>query len=160
MPNVKISELPELTTPTDSDLLEIVNAGQSKKITRGNLFAILKFLSATKDIDLDILSDNLDAVILRTKGISWTDGVPTSPDENLKSDHIGVSTDIVLENDQHLNPDPNVTAVDNRLISVKNAFAMEVALKQFIEQNYIKPPTADGDYKLHVAGGVATWVTI
>ena len=124
MPNVKISELPELTTPADSDLLEIVNAGQSKKITRGNLLAALKFISVTKNINLDVIADNITAEINRTKGISWTDADPASSDDNLKTAHIGISSPIRMEGNQVVPNDPVKAKLSKELMTIGSVFTI------------------------------------
>lgn len=103
--------------------------------------AKLGHLLITKDFDADVQQDNLTALDLRTHGISYTPADPNAADENLKHDHIAIAVDIVDETNQALNPDPNITAHDRRLITIKNAFAMEIALKDFVEQTYMQKPT-------------------
>src|SRR5690349_21382145 len=50
MPNVKISELPAITTPTTSDLVPVVQSGSTDKITRGNFL---------KNVDADMTSSDV-----------------------------------------------------------------------------------------------------
>ena len=57
---------------------------------------------------------------------------------NLESDN-----DIELKNDQVLSQDPAVVGKDKRLITVKNAYLIEQALKQFIDQHFM--PLLDKD---------------
>ena len=85
-------------------------------------------------------STNKEAIALYTDNSNWVffeqDRLASlglaMVGNNLVSDQ-----DIELKNDQVLSQDPNVVAHDKRLITVKNAFAIEVGLKNFIEQHFM-----------------------
>ena len=79
MANKKITELTELLTPTSSDLLAIINAGVTKKITISNLTPLLSSPTATIDTDVRSLSSNWQTTYNTVSSLSglW-DSVYTS----------------------------------------------------------------------------------
>src|SRR5690349_18753533 len=56
MPNVKISELPAITTPTTSDLVPVVQSGSTDKITRGNFLKNVDADMTTSDVTTNNVS--------------------------------------------------------------------------------------------------------
>ena len=89
--------------------------------------------------DTNVFSDgdkaNITTLFNRVKGL---DAVPADTNATVdykKKDHLEVTGDIALTGDQTLPQTPTEMMKDNRLITVKNAFTIEAALKQWTLQN-------------------------
>jgi len=80
--NIKISELPELTTADDADEIAIVNAGATKRISRGNF---LRFLES----EYEELSNWLDNVTLGSDGLTTIPELVLTPSATALSDVVG-----------------------------------------------------------------------
>ena len=99
------------------------------------LKTVLSFLTASKSFDCDTAQDNIQVAFNRITALGIEE--PTPPEKNTKSHR-----DIEVPK-QTLANDPAQTLADNRLITVANAFSIELALKQFVYQHFM--PLLDKD---------------
>ena len=88
------------------------------------LKATLAHIKATKAFDADVIQDNLAAQTQRTAGVSFTPAVPTSPNPDLKKDHIAVSAPVVMEGVQHIPTDHTTAIMSKELMTVGNVLTL------------------------------------
>ena len=114
----------------------------------------LDYLDITQAVDLDTIERRITVVDERTDDFISIPGHPGAVHEIDKVDHVSISVPLVREGVQVIPP----KLVD--ALQSKEFITIGTAVKAIQDAQIPANPTADGEYKLKVVSGVATWVTI
>jgi len=247
MSGKKWSEIADTKQSNDTDEFLVIQGGVSKRITKldflGVNYSSIAFITAKKDINLDVMQDNQKVLFNRIGGLSYLAGTASDTDLNKKTDSMQSDFPIRYAVAQVMPTDKAIALQSRELITVANVVQSLDNLKTILEaprdnytlkghNPYMKmeviaggktaqmsvedgetkhmvatmewhkatqsfnfilfdkdsggtknsfslfndgtanlfgkkvstgiptPPTADGEYKLVIASGVATWATI
>jgi len=111
----------------------------------------LDFLTVTKAANVDTMTDNIQVAFNRIDAL----GLDASGTNLVSND------EIELVNTQVISGDPAVVAKDNRLITVANGFALELALKDHVDKEFehkLGKPASDDQILSSKKDGTRSWI--
>jgi len=99
----------------------------------------LGHITISKDLNLDVLSDDQQVIFNRIFGLSHLAGDPTDGDDNLKTDHLSIAEPIRMEGDQIIPVDLAHAKLSRELLTVGSYATMTegIATKTMMDKGTI-----------------------